>query len=259
MKLHAEEKKRRAIAPFVLKRHFSNICVKKLGLTDCEVEARHRKLFLESSNLSCKFNNLYVCLYLSLDKRNVPVQLLVTYFLGLEAFPPVYKNPSQPLFKDQQSSLYAALNLMDVWAILKPYCSFFNFYIVEYIIDCLGSDKDKQNMRSYKEAFSVYIERRLYECPAEFGSFKDDDCTIIVKLDEAYDDCTANQLKIFEDKLCNILKISHNGVLRLCKVENGCYELTFQAPSFINTIFPLSCEQCSRVQHVVWYSVVHMH
>ncbi len=110
-------------------------------------------------------------------------------------------------------------------------------------------------MQAYKKAFSLYIRRSVYECPAEFGSLNDSDCTIIVKLDKSYDDCTLEHLTTFENKFCNILNISANGVLRLCTVEKGCYELTFQAPSFIkDTVFPLSREQEAALKNlkVVW-------
>ncbi len=130
MNLHAEEKKRRAISPFILKRQFTNIRVSELS--DSEGKARFRTLFFESSELSCKFMKLYTCLYLSLTKKNVPVKHLVACLIGLEAFPPIYKKPSLPMFKDQLPSLSTALNLMEVWVLLKPYCSFFNFYIVDH-------------------------------------------------------------------------------------------------------------------------------
>ncbi len=126
---------------------------------------------------------------------------------------------------------------------------------IEHIIDCLGTDEDKQRMLSYKKAFSQYIKRRVYECPTEFGSLNDDDCTIVVKLDKSYDDCTADQLIILENKLCDIFNISQHGVLRLCTVEQGCYELTFQAPSFVQgVIFPLSQQQEAALKDlkVIW-------
>ncbi len=63
--------------------------------------------------------------------------------------------------------------------------------LIFQFLDCLGSDNDKQNMRSYKKAFSLYIKHRAYECPAEFGSLNDSDCTII---DKSYDNCTLEQL-----------------------------------------------------------------
>ncbi len=247
------ERKRRALSPHVLKRTFPSIQISNLSQSD--IKALIPKLFLQSSNLSCKFSCLFSDLYLSLEQRSIPVKRLVICLIGLEAYPPVYKNSGQLLFKDQQSRLFAAVDLTEVWRIIKLYCSYFNYFIIEHITCRLGTDEDKQKMLLYKKAFSRYIERRVYQCPAEFGSFNDDDCTIIVKLDQSYDDCTANHLIILKDKLCDIFNISHNGVLRLCAVEQGCYELTFQAPLFIQeSIFPLSLEQETALNElkIVW-------
>ena len=49
---------------------------------------------------------------------------------------------------------------------------------------------------------------------------------------------------MFRHKLSEILRVSSQGVLRLCQVEKGCFQLTFQVPSFVqHEVFPLSREQ----------------
>ena len=190
----------------------------------------------------------------SLKTRHVRKKQLVNCVLGLKTLPPVYKTSQLPYFKDQKSKLLAAEDLDDVWTILDDYYSYFNYYIVELISDSLGTEDDKQQMSSYKKDFMEYIKRRVYECPAEFGSMNDGDCTIVVKLDKSYDDCTADQLLMLTNKLCDVFKILP-GVLRLCTVEQGCYELTYQAPAFIQDIvFPLLPEQEAALKDlkVVW-------
>ena len=40
------------------------------------------------------------------------------------------------------------------------------------------------------------------------------------------------------------MHISFQGILRLCQIDRGCFELTFQVPSLVQQeIFPLSREQ----------------
>ena len=165
---------------------------------------------------------------------------------------PVYKTESKlPYFKEQKSKLLAAEDLDDVWMILDDYYSYFNYYIMELISDSLGTEDDKQRMSSYKKDFVDYIKRRIYECPAEFGRMNDSDCSIVVKLDKSYDECTADQLLILTSRLCNIFEISPDSVLRLCTIEQGCYELTYQAPAFIQDIvFPLSPEREAALKHL---------
>ena len=251
--INSGKRKRRAPSPVALRRTFPNLCVSKLS--EIEIRKMLPKLYLQSSNLSCKFAELYCDLYQSLEERNIPKKHLITCVIGLEAFPPVYKKPELPLFKDQKPRLLAAEDIAGIWTILKDYCSYFNYYIIEHITNKLGTEKDKLQMLFYKEAFVEYLKHRMYECPAEVSSTNDDDCTIIVKLDESYDDCTAKQLVLLEGNLCDIFGLSCNGVLRLCTVEQGCYELTFQVPAFVQRIiFPLTPEQEAALKNlrVVW-------
>ena len=236
-----------------LPRHFTNLGVGKLSEDDLKKVGC--KLFLESSELDCKFNTVCSELYLSLKQRTDSKEDLVACLMSLNAFEPVFKSANQPVFKDQKAKLFGAKRLYDVWCIISPYHSFFNYYLVEHIIKCLGTENDKKSMTSYKQSFAEYAKRRVYECPTEFGYENQDDCTIIVKLDRSYDDCVVEQLEKLRLKFCEILQLSPQVVLRLLKVEKGCYELTFQAPAFIQeAVFPLSSEQEDALKKlkVVW-------
>ena len=237
-----------------LPRHFTNLGVGKLSEDDFKKIGC--KLFLESSELDCKFNTVCSELYLSLKQRTDSKEDLVACLMSLNAFEPVFnKSTNQPVFKEQKSKLSDAKCLFEVWCIISPYHSFFNYYLVEHIVKCLGTETDRQNLASYKQSFAEYAKRRVYECPVQFGYESQDDCTITVKLDKSYDDCTLSQIELLQTNLCKILEISSQVALRLCKVEEGCYELTLQAPAFIqNIIFPLSSEQEAALKelNVMW-------
>ena len=253
LSLFTVKQKKRALFSVVVRRTFPNLQISKLSCA--KIKEMLPKLYLESSELCCKFNKLCNGLRISLQERGIPKEKLVNCILGLKTLPPVYATPQLPYFKDQKLNLLAAKDLEEVWIILDDYYSYFNYYIVELISDNLGTKDDKQQMSSYKKDFVTYIKRRIYECPAEFGPMNDSDCSIVVKLDKTYDDCTADQLVILTSRLCEILKISSDGVLRLCTVEQGCYELTYQAPAFIqDTVFPLSLEQEAALKDlkVIW-------
>ena len=52
------------------------------------------------------------------------------------------------------------------------------------------------------------------------------------------------QMEGFRHKLSDILRVSSQGVLCLCRVDKGCFQLMFQVPAFVQQeIFPLSREQ----------------
>ena len=56
---------------------------------------------------------------------------------------------------------------------------------------------------------------------------------MFVKVDSRYDNYTVEEIKGFCNKLSDTLCVSSEGALRLCRIEKGCLQLTFQVPSFV--------------------------
>ena len=109
----------------------------------------------------------------------------------------------------------------------------------------LARTRTKLSFGTTKKRFNEYSKRRIYECPSVYGSMsKADHAELVLKLDSVYEDFTVKELKNFEYRLSRIFCVSPQSVLRLCQVEEGCVQLTFQVPSFVQQeVFPLSTEQ----------------
>ena len=133
----------------------------------------------------------------------------------------------------------------DVMNVVKDYCSFFNYRIIEHIINMLGTEQDKKNLSEYKKAFNDYASNHhVFECPSEVGTLTKNDVTMFVTLDQTHDNSIVCALDLFVGKLQEILKIPPGTGLRLCHIEPGNMKLTFQLPCFVvQNIFPLSEEQ----------------
>ena len=137
-----------------------------------------------------------------------------------------------------------AQRIEEAMAIIGDYCSFFNYHIVELIIDILGTTNDKESLSNYKKEFSEYARRHVYECPSELGTVTTGDAELFMTLDETYDSYTVSSLQLFVRKLAEILKLSSDAGLKLCRIELGSLKLTFQIPLFVQKdIFPLSIDQ----------------
>ena len=109
------------------------------------------------------------------------------------------------------------------------------------MVESLGTPTDRENMEMYEKEFNEYAKRRVFECPPKFGEPKFNHTNIAIKLDDHYENCTLNKLKLLEEDFCKILNITN---LTLCLVARGCLQLTFQLPQFVQKqIFPLSREQ----------------
>ena len=219
--------------------------LKVSGLTPEQQEGLRIRLCVESEDMVCKFGHLRSRVYESLCERNVPVDKLVTHLLSLGAFDPVHKESQKPALQTFFQELRNARSIEDVLYIIRDCISFFNYHVIEHIVNELGTEQDRAELQNYERDFDEYSKRRVYECPPEYESKSDaDHVNLVVKKDSVYEEFTVKELKKFQYRLSRVLHVSSQSVLRLCEVEEGCLQLIFQVPSFVQQeIFPLSSEQ----------------
>ena len=214
------------------------------GLTDKQQRELQSRLRVESDDIMCKFQHLFSTVYESLRTREIPVERLVTHLLSLRAFDPVIEGSRKPLFQTFSKKLQKARSIEKVLWIIEDYFSFFNYHVIEHIVSELGTDQDKVELRNYNDEFDRYSKRRVFECLPAFGSVSEaNHADLVLELDPVYEQFTVKAVEDFRYRLNGILHLSQ-GALRLCQVEEGCFLLTFQVPSFVQQeIFPLSSEQ----------------
>ena len=215
------------------------------GLTKEQQLELSGRLWSESQEIMIRFQELVSATIKSFKRQCLPLDELVSHVMTLGAFDPVFKETQVPVFRFCFKELKAADTIPKVFFVLNDYFSFFNYHIIEHIIKALGTEEDKAELQRYKEDFNQYAKRRVFECPPEFGPVSDaDHADIFVKVDSQYDNYTVAQVEGFRQKLSKILHLSSQGILRLCRVDKGCFQLMFQVPSFVQRgIFPLSGEQ----------------
>ena len=215
------------------------------GLSHEQEEELTGQLQFESQKIIMRFQELLSATVKSLIRQNISQDELLIHVMALGAFKPVFKESQVPAFHHCFKELKAADTIPKVFLVLKDYFSFFNYHIIEHIIKELGTKEDKAELQRYKNEFNQYAKRRIFKCMPQFGPVSDaDHADIFVKLDSQYDDYTVTEVKRFCHKLSEILHISSQGILRVCRVDKGCLQLMFQVPSFVQRdIFPLSREQ----------------
>ena len=181
-----------------------------------------RKMIQEFHILRCKF-------FTSLEEQNIATGKLVEY---------LKEEITDPLLTESKSTA-----LEDVKKIMRKYTSFFDYQLIEYMIKLTGTDKDIDQLKLYETSFIDYAKRRIYECPAIFGSPDSSATELHFKLDSKYDEWKLKELKDFQYRLCLKLNISVY-VCRLLSIKKGCFLVTFEIPSHIcESKFPLSSEQ----------------
>ena len=215
------------------------------GLTHEQQQELRGRLQFESRNIMVQFQKLVSATIKSFQRRCVPLDDLVSHVMTLGTFDPVFKEPQVPVFCHYFKELKAADTIPKLFIVLNDYFSFFNYHIIEHIIEELGTEEDKVELQKYKECFNQYAKRRVFECLPEFGAVSDAErANIFVKVDSKYDKYTVGEIEEFRHKLSDILGVSSQGILHLCRIDRGCLQLMFQVPSFVQQeIFPLSREQ----------------
>jgi hypothetical protein len=203
----------------------------------------HQRLYAESMDMIQKFQDLFSATTESLKERKKSVQEIACHLIGLGPSPPAYKHLNLPTFEQKIPELTNAKTVDVAMLVIGKYCSFFNYYMVENIINKLGTEQDIKNLEKYKKEFSEYAERHVFECPSEVGTMSEGLTKMVVTLDETYDSYTVKYLDLFVSNLRKILNIS-NAAFKLCHIAPGSLKLTFQLHrSMIEDIFPLTREQ----------------
>jgi len=196
------------------------------GLTHEQQQTLSGRLRFESRAIMLKFQHVGSVALKSLMKRGVTVDELLSHLTILETFDPVKK---EPISTNCYADVINAQTILQLFMALRNYLSFFNYDILDQIITELGTDKDKRELRKYKDDFQVYVKRRMYKCLPQSGpmSKRDHgnilvlvDCNVFVLMDDYYESYTVKELWCFRERLREIFHTSSQGILRL---KRGCY------------------------------------
>ena len=207
----------------------------------------------ESMEIETKFNKLQSDIFKSLETRGISKERLVVCVMGFNVLSGVYRGPNDLLFRKQRRKFDESSSIAAVWYIIADYFSFFNYEIIEQIVDSIGTAEDKEKIGEYEVELSKYAQRRIFVNEFKTSTPDSDFPELIVKLDSTYDDCELYHIKIFEKKLLQLLNL-RPGVLCLRSVEEGCIQLKFFTPACIEeVVFPLSLSQENELKdlHII--------
>ena len=227
----------------------SGVTLQDLNLSEMEQQQLHGRQNADSEDMSYKFQKLFTSITKSLQDRDITASDLTRHLLLMGSIPPTFNDSGQPQYlRHRLLELSKARNIDAAMFIIKDYCSFFNYRMLEHIINELGTEQDKLNLKEYKDEFAKYGKRYIFECSKVIGKMSGNgNVTMIVTLDDTFDNCTVNHIHSFVDNLRKILSIPSNNnimTLKLCRVEPGSVKLIFQLPDFVcQSIFPLTGEQ----------------
>ena len=198
------------------------------------LECRLREAFLSINREYAKFTH---CLRKSLVKHNITPKELADVLMDVRGCQPLAKNSKHSsLLEDRYDELRRAEDIAGVFVILRDYSSFFNHDLIAFIVDIVGTEKDQQNLASYREKFAAYCKRHVFECPS-FSEKSNKLTSFVLKVDQRMSLSesgifTAESLLHFKSKVAEMFDVTKYS-LKLCSVQEGCLEIHFQTPSHI--------------------------
>ena len=203
------------------------------------------KCSVKSHFLTYRFQKLFSSTRKSLKEEKVAVSELVNCLECLGWFKPTYKDTGLPPLRHQIPKLRGAESTDDVMSVVNNYCSFFNYHMIEHVINELGTRQDKTNLDEYKEHFKSYADNYVIKCPLEVGEMiMEGHADMYVTLDDSFNNCSLSHINVFKSDLRTILEIESHIELYLYYINLGSIKLTFQISILIQkAIFPLSSEQ----------------
>ena len=205
-------------------------------------EDLNMKLGMETKDLIFAFHELLTSFCDSLEKQQIPIKRLRTYLMAIEA---VVDTEDQSASQKSSQLVNSAKDTDDVIGVIRKYSSFFDFKLVEYMINCSGTENDKKRFHLYEHRFLTYLSHRICECSklSVQSPHGDDYVELMIKLDSRYESKQLSSIKELEVRLSQTL-IVNTCLLNLCSIERGCIKLIFQIPFFVQEmVFPLSTVQ----------------
>ena len=133
----------------------------KLNSEDkAELEAQ---LIMSADSMRKKFASLLVSVVYSFQNQDIDPRKIVTAILALTE----YDDPAigKPLLEREKQALKKSRSIDDTFDVLRPHMTFFNYEILQFLIEQVGSTDDKDNLQKFLREFRRFCRRSVLEIP----------------------------------------------------------------------------------------------
>ena len=126
-----------------------------------ELEAQ---LILSADSMRKKFASLLLSVVHSFKHQNIDPRELATGILALTE----HNDPAigKPLLERHKDALMKAQTVDHTFDVLRPHMTFFNYEILEFLIEEMGSPNDKHKLQKFLQEFRRFCRRSVFEIPS---------------------------------------------------------------------------------------------
>ena len=125
-----------------------------------ELEAQ---LILSADSMRKRFASLLLSVVHSFKHQNIDPRELATGILALTE----HDDPAigKPLLEKHKDDLMKAQTVDHTFDVLRPHMTFFNYEILEFLIEEMGSPNDKHKLQKFLQEFRRFCRRSVFEVP----------------------------------------------------------------------------------------------
>ena len=127
---------------------------------EAELEAQ---LIISANDMRKKFAALLMKTAESFNHQGKTPQSLATGVLTITEYDD--RSIGKPLLKWEKKKLANARDVYAIFDILRPHMTFFNYEILEFLIETMGSKEDKDALQTYLHDFRLFCRRSVFELP----------------------------------------------------------------------------------------------
>jgi len=228
-------------------------------MTEEEKQQLEDRLLDDTESMIGKYACLVSSTNESLQKQKVNPKDIAVRVISLRLFD-TCENQQRGL-NDDGKKIQNASSIPDIFVVMSPYWSFFNYQPLEHIIEYKGTPEDKANLQMYLDDLKKFCQRRIFEVPPHVygnASNKEKWAKFTLKLDDEIR--KLDDIRKVQRRIAKILGLQY---LYLCDISEGCVKVVFLIPQLVaQKVFPLSNAQQDSLSanHVVEksYNLVHM-
>ena len=183
-----------------------------------------------------------------MEEENVDINKLKFALKGVVKRPTIYEDDERATYDDINKSNKVSSILL----VVRSYCTFFNFKLLENLIKLVKYRAGKQMMEEYKSDFNEYVKAiSISEIPHGVGMDREDCDCFCVELAESFKSCRAFYISILKGDLCRILKIKEECLYIANPIKNSI-RIIFQVADTIGNEFPLKEESIKALSNLVY-------
>ena len=207
-----------------------------------------KRLTNETREIKTCFGKFQSNVIKSLEDLHIPIDMFKASILSL--YPFTDNIGVKELDKEDEVKIEAARTISEVFITLRKYISFFNYHIVEYIIDLYGAETDHILLEKYVEKFHNFCKRNVFEVPQNaFASNSRETAKVFaIKCTEGVS--TMQGVERVTGDIAEIFGLRPSAFY-LYSIKKGCVELHFLISADVaNYIFPVSHSQHSALKEL---------